>query len=130
MSWIYKKVPHESSLWTVGHYHGGAFVPESDHDNPDSAAARCHWLNGGNAPEPRAETESYLCCPSCGDGEPSVTCSVAVEVLGLSQGEPVLGNALTDPVYAPGAIAVCRECEHAAPFYNFIYKRRKGAGGG
>ena len=46
MTWVY--IQSEPGLWTVGHYGGdGKWVPESDHDTPDSAAARVHWLNGG-----------------------------------------------------------------------------------
>jgi hypothetical protein len=39
----------EPGLWTVGHYApDGSWMPESDHDSPDKAATRCHYLNGGN----------------------------------------------------------------------------------
>ena len=35
-------------LYTVGHYNpAGRFIPESDHDNAEEAAARVHYLNGG-----------------------------------------------------------------------------------
>lgn len=46
MMYVYVRTgPH---LWTVGFYDPkGAFVPESDHDNRESAAARVHYLNGG-----------------------------------------------------------------------------------
>ena len=37
------------SLWTVGHYDtNGKWIPESDHESPDKAAERVHYLNGGN----------------------------------------------------------------------------------
>ena len=37
------------SLWTVGFYQpdDGTFVPESDHESPEKAAERVHYLNGG-----------------------------------------------------------------------------------
>jgi len=36
-----------SSLWTVGFYApNGEFAPESDHETPESAAERVHYLNG------------------------------------------------------------------------------------
>lgn len=38
----------EPGLWTVGFYKpDGKFEPESDHDSPERAAERVHWLNGG-----------------------------------------------------------------------------------
>jgi hypothetical protein len=38
----------EPSLWTVGYYRpDGKWEPESDHGDPDEAARRVHWLNGG-----------------------------------------------------------------------------------
>ena len=48
----------ESGLWTVGFYSpDGKWHPESDHESRDAAAARVHYLNGGNekslAPEKR-----------------------------------------------------------------------------
>lgn len=45
----------EPGLWTVGHHAPGGmgpnrdFHPESDHRSPEEAAARVHYLNGGNA---------------------------------------------------------------------------------
>lgn len=48
MSWVY--VNSEPDLWTVGFYKpGGAFVPDSDHTSRGDAAARVHYLNGGEA---------------------------------------------------------------------------------
>lgn len=39
----------ERYLWTVGHDDAAdRFQPESDHDNPEDAAARVAWLNGGS----------------------------------------------------------------------------------
>jgi hypothetical protein len=47
-SWVYKSF--EPGLWTVGFYSpDGKFEPESDHRSPAEAAARVHYLNGGNA---------------------------------------------------------------------------------
>lgn len=38
----------EPGLWTVGYYRpDGKWEAESDHDTPEAAAARCHYLNGG-----------------------------------------------------------------------------------
>lgn len=48
--YVYKQTEkHEfGGLWTVGHYApDGTWIPESDHDSTDKAAARCHYLNGG-----------------------------------------------------------------------------------
>lgn len=36
----------ESGLYTVGHYDGERFHPESDHAKEDDAAERAAWLNG------------------------------------------------------------------------------------
>lgn len=45
MTYVY--IQTEPSLWTVGFYQpDGTFYPESDHGNPDNAAARVAWLNG------------------------------------------------------------------------------------
>ncbi len=44
--WIYKRT--EPGLWTVGFYSpDGEWHTDSDHDTPDSAARRVHYLNGG-----------------------------------------------------------------------------------
>lgn len=43
--WLYKQT--EDELWTVGQHDGERWYPESDHGNPDEAAARVHFLNGG-----------------------------------------------------------------------------------
>jgi hypothetical protein len=45
--WVYLK--SDEALWTVGFYQpDGKFKPESDHDTPQAAADRVHYLNGGN----------------------------------------------------------------------------------
>lgn len=45
--WLYRKT--EPHLWTVGFYTPeGRWEPESDHDNPDDAVERVHYLNGGS----------------------------------------------------------------------------------
>lgn len=42
-------IQSEPGLWTVGHYDPqGKWQPESDHGSTDAAAARVHFLNGGN----------------------------------------------------------------------------------
>jgi hypothetical protein len=47
MSYAY--IRSEPGLWTVGHYDGGGrWEPESDHAKEELAAARVHYLNGGN----------------------------------------------------------------------------------
>jgi hypothetical protein len=44
--WFY--LHSESNLWTVGFYNpNGKWQPESDHESPEGAAARVHYLNGG-----------------------------------------------------------------------------------
>jgi hypothetical protein len=46
---MYIYISFEPGLWTVGFYNPvGKFVPESDHESEASAAARVHYLNGGN----------------------------------------------------------------------------------
>jgi len=45
---MYVYIRTEPQLWTVGFYGpDGKFVPETDHDSTDSAAARVRYLNGG-----------------------------------------------------------------------------------
>ena len=45
--YVYKQT--ESRLWTVGYYApNGEWYPESDHENPEDAAKRAAWLNGGS----------------------------------------------------------------------------------
>lgn len=47
MAYYYKKT--EQYLWTVGtDDYNDKWYPESDHDSKESAAARVHFLNGGN----------------------------------------------------------------------------------
>ncbi len=44
----YVYISFEPGLWTVGFYApDGKWVPESDHDSADEAAARVAYLNGG-----------------------------------------------------------------------------------
>lgn len=44
--WVYKRT--EPQLWTVGFYTpDGKWEPESDHSSDAEAAARVHYLNGG-----------------------------------------------------------------------------------
>lgn len=52
-AWVYKRTEFSPfSLWTVGYYEpDGTWQPESDHDNPEDAANRVHWLNGGQIEE-------------------------------------------------------------------------------
>ncbi len=54
---MYVYIKSEPQLWTVGHYNPctNQWVPESDHDSPDKAAERVHWLNGGNQDQDRQE---------------------------------------------------------------------------
>ncbi len=45
---MYVYIRSEPSLWTVGFYDPqGKWVPESDWPTKEEAAARVHWLNGG-----------------------------------------------------------------------------------
>jgi len=59
--WIYKDTEHFEGnvIWTVGLQLGDdeelGFTPESDHPSKDEAAARVHYLNGGNSPESEAD---------------------------------------------------------------------------
>lgn len=55
-AWVYLQTepsPDTTSpreLWTVGHYSpDGTWHPESDHRTSCDAAARVHWLNGGQS---------------------------------------------------------------------------------
>ena len=46
---MYVYIKSEKYLYTVGYYDpSGKFIPESDWENPEAAANRCHYLNGGN----------------------------------------------------------------------------------
>lgn len=52
--WVYIRVSQKfaDALWTVGFYTpDGKWEPESDHESPEKAAERVHYLNGGNADE-------------------------------------------------------------------------------
>jgi hypothetical protein len=46
---MYVYLQSEKNLWTVGYYEPGTnrWIPESDHDSAEKAAARVAWLNGG-----------------------------------------------------------------------------------
>ncbi len=59
--WVYKQ--SEPGLWTVGFYEpNGKWQPESDHDTAASAAARVHYLNGGNSAELLEALKALLDC--------------------------------------------------------------------
>lgn len=48
--WVYKRT--EPGLWTVGFYDPqGKWHTDNDYGDPESAATRVHWLNGGQAEE-------------------------------------------------------------------------------
>jgi len=50
MSYVY--IQSEPGLWTVGFFGPcGDWESESDHGSKEDAAARVHYLNGGNEPE-------------------------------------------------------------------------------
>jgi len=50
MSYVYWK--SEPQLWTVGYYRpDGSRETDSDHSLKEDAAARVHYLNGGQEPE-------------------------------------------------------------------------------
>ena len=45
--WVY--IRSDAMLWTVGFYApDGSWNTDSDHATRESAATRCHWLNGGS----------------------------------------------------------------------------------
>lgn len=47
-NWVY--IQSEPGLYTVGFYKpDGKFEAESDHATKEKAAARVHYLNGGNS---------------------------------------------------------------------------------
>lgn len=68
---MYVYIKSQPGLWTVGFYnpHGG-WVPESDYDSIENAAARVNYLNGGSAPQvcrhERLTIEGI--CLACGSG--------------------------------------------------------------
>lgn len=48
--YVYRKT--DPGLWTVGFFRpDNTWEPEGDHDTPEKAAQRVHWLNGGSVPE-------------------------------------------------------------------------------
>lgn len=56
-SYVYIK--SEPQLWTVGFYEpNGCWQPESDWDNPQDAAERVAWLNGGRRETEKAPSEA------------------------------------------------------------------------
>jgi len=49
--WVYKR-SEGNHLWTVGFYTpAGGWESESDHPSKEKAAARVHYLNGGEEEE-------------------------------------------------------------------------------
>ncbi len=46
LAYVYRRT--EPELWTVGYYAQDQWWPESDHTSAAAAAARVHYLNGGN----------------------------------------------------------------------------------
>jgi hypothetical protein len=52
-NYVYLRPKTSGDPYTVGFYRpNGQWEPESDHNSPDDAAARVHFLNGGAPPEP------------------------------------------------------------------------------
>jgi len=52
--WVY--IESEPGLWTVGFYDpNGDWHTDSDHQSQQSAAERCHYLNGGKATQGGAQ---------------------------------------------------------------------------
>lgn len=46
MTWVYERT--EPGQWVVGHYDpSGKWHSDNDYDDPEDAAQRVHWLNGG-----------------------------------------------------------------------------------
>ena len=56
----YVYIQSERLLYTVGHYSPAGWLPESDHDTVEAAAARVNYLNGGPAPKPERPTGPTL----------------------------------------------------------------------
>jgi len=53
---MYTYIRSEPGLWTVGSYDPeGKWMPESDTNNVNYAAARVNWLNGGPSAEPKED---------------------------------------------------------------------------
>jgi len=47
MSYVYLR-SRAGDVYTVGHYQpDGTWIAESDHETPEKAAERVHYLNGG-----------------------------------------------------------------------------------
>lgn len=58
---MYVYLRPEPGLWTVGFYDPeGYYHPESDHDNHEEAAARVHYLNGGNVIDALPEKRTWI----------------------------------------------------------------------
>jgi hypothetical protein len=59
--WTNEDGEYIPGLWTVGHSDAaGSWHPESEHDDPEAAAARVHWLNGGGPNGSRDLTEEQV----------------------------------------------------------------------
>jgi hypothetical protein len=59
MSYIYKQTEFgQHSVFTVGTYQSGEWIPESDHGNTIAASKRVHYLNGGTDERLVAELEA------------------------------------------------------------------------
>ncbi len=54
----YTYIQSERYLYTVGHYSPAGWIPESDHETTEAAAARVHYLNGGNDEKLKAERDA------------------------------------------------------------------------
>lgn len=44
---MYVYIEPDPGVYTVGFFEGEQWHPESDHDTPEDAAQRVHYLNGG-----------------------------------------------------------------------------------
>ncbi|MGL4177515.1 MAG: hypothetical protein ACRCSN_15725 [Dermatophilaceae bacterium] len=56
-TWMY--LDTDPGVWTVGFYTPtGQWITDSDHDTPDAAADRCHYLNGRPQHRPRQRRTS------------------------------------------------------------------------
>lgn len=60
--YVYKRTSVGEQLWTAGYY-GRKWEPESDHKTSEAAAARVHYLNGGEREKGRKV------CWTTGDSE-------------------------------------------------------------
>lgn len=123
---MYVYIQSERSLWTVGFYKpDGSFEAESDHGNPQAAANRVHWLNGGNSPqpEPAQPDPAYLKRRELVEEFANKMARPVAERLGVDAGEVYTWLAFSDVVEATVDELVAqwvnedKECDEQPPNY-------------